>query len=226
MMPDTSAPKTSGLFTRLSEHDRQRFGEAWRRLLAQGSILGLEPYQMELYHWAHQNREWLDELAALLDFKLFWDHQERTIQAVPQTAAFLMKLKLDATLVLFTLWYEFDTAVRDRGETPPIRLTVQELNDSLKTKFEPLQKNLPSLSRLTEILSLGQRKNLLRFTPEIPFERSVIEVFPTLKRVIPFQNIDEWNKHAERYLASAKEAASLNTNGETGPVHDDTKEAE
>jgi hypothetical protein len=226
MIPDSSAPKTNGLFARLSEQDRQRFGEAWRRLLVHGSILGLEPSQMELYHWSYQNREWLDDLATLLDFKLFWDHQERTIQAVPQTTAFLLKLKLDATLVLFTLWYEFDTAVRDRGETPPIRLTVQELNDSLKTKFEPLQKNLPSLSRLTEILALGQRKNLLRFASEIPFEKSVIEVLPTLKRVIPFQTIDEWNKHADRFLAAAKEAPQVNIVGEADSTNDDAREAE
>ena len=40
---------------------------------------------------------------------------------------------------------------------------MQQLNDSLKTKFEPLQKNLPSSSRLAEILALAQRKNLLRY---------------------------------------------------------------
>ena len=92
------------------------------------------------------NREWVEELAALLELKLFWDHEIRLVQAVPQTGAFTLKLKLDATLVLLTLWYEFDTAVRDRGEAPPIRLTVKQLNDSLDTKFEPLRRHLPSPS--------------------------------------------------------------------------------
>lgn len=204
-MNNGNPTSTSGLLARLPEHDRERLGEALRRLVAHGSILGLEPAQTDLYHWCHQNREWVDELAGLLDFKLLWDQQERTVQALPQTATFRLRLPLDATLVLLTLWYEFDTAVRDRGETPPIRLTVQQLNDSLKTKFEPLQKNLPSSSRLGEILSLAQRKNLLRCAAEVPFERSVIEVLSTLKRVIPFQSIEDWNKNAERYLAAAKE---------------------
>ena len=51
---------------------------------------------------------------------------------------------------------------------------------------------------------------MLRFTPDVALERSDIEILPTFKRVIPFQSIEEWNKNAERYLASAKEAGSGN----------------
>lgn len=201
---DTNA-NAGGLLSRISADDRERLGEALRRLMASGSILGLEPAQTELYHWCYQNRPWVDELAGLLDLKLHWDHGDRTVQAVPQSAAFLLRLKLDASLVLLTLWYEFDTAIRDRGETPPVRLTAQQLNDSLATKFEPLRKFQPGPSRLREILSLAQRKNLLRFTPAAALEQSVIEILPTLKRVIPFQDLAEWNRHADKYLATAKE---------------------
>lgn len=224
-MNPNGASNPTGLLGRLPEHDRERLGEALRRLVAHGSILGLEPSENDLYHWCHQNREWVDELAALLDFKLLWDQQERTVQALPQTAAFRLRLPLDATLVLLTLWYEFDTAVRDRGETPPIRLTVQQLNDSLKTKFEPLQKNLPSSSRLGEILALAQRKNLLRYAAEVPFERSAIEVLSTLKRVIPFQSLEDWNKNAERYLAVAKDNAASGVTDDP-PLDDGVKEEE
>ena len=206
MSDNESINNSNGLLARLQPQDRERLGEAMRRLMAHGSILGLEPSQTDLYHWSYQNRPWVDEFANLLDLKLHWEHQDRTVQAVPQSSAFLLRLKLDATLVLLTLWYEFDTAIRDRGETPPVRLTAQQLNDSLAAKFEPLKKFQPSPTRLREILSLAQRKNLLRFTPDAALERSVIEIFPTLKRVIPFQSIEEWNKNAERYLAATKEA--------------------
>lgn len=203
MTPAPATPNTNGLLARLNESDRERIGEAMHRLLANGSILGTESGQAELYQWCHLNREWVEEIASLLDLKLFWDHEIRLVQAVPQTSAFTLRLKLDATLVLLTLWYEFDTAVRDRGEVPPIRLSVEQLNDSLKTKFEPLRKHLPSPTRLREILSLGQRKNLLRFSPAEEPSDAVIEVMPTLKRVIPFQDIAEWNRHADRHLAAA-----------------------
>ena len=215
-MSDHETSNSNGLLSRLQPHDRERLGEALRRLMAHGSILGLEPAQTDLYHWCYQNRPWVDEFAGLLDLKLHWEHPDRTVQAVPQSATFLLRLKLDATLVLLTLWYEFDTAIRDRGETPPVRLTAQQLNDSLAAKFEPLKKFQPSPTRLREILSLAQRKNLLRFSADNALERSIIEVFPTLKRVIPFQSIEEWNKNAERYLAAAKEASES-----AAPVADD-----
>ena len=216
MSDHETSNNTNGLLSRLQPHDRERLGEALRRLMAHGSILGLEPAQTDLYHWCYQNRPWVDEFAGLLDLKLHWEHPDRTVQAVPQSATFLLRLKLDATLVLLTLWYEFDTAIRDRGETPPVRLTAQQLNDSLAAKFEPLKKFQPSPTRLREILSLAQRKNLLRFSADNALERSIIEIFPTLKRVIPFQSIEEWNKNAERYLAAAKEASES-----AAPVADD-----
>ena len=39
----------------------------------------------------------------------------------------------------------------------------------------------------------------------LKFERSLIEVLPTLKRVIPFQDIEEWAKNAERCIAAARD---------------------
>jgi len=194
---------SNGLLARLPEADRERLGEALRRLVANGAILGTEPGLADLYQWAQLNREWTEETAALLDLKLFWDHELRLVQAVPQSGAFTLRLKLDATLVLLTLWYEFDTAVRDRGETPPVRITVAQFNDSLRTKFEPLRKSLPSPTRLVEILRLAQRKSLLRFTPAEQPADAGIEILPTLKRVIPFQDLADWSRHAERHLAAA-----------------------
>jgi hypothetical protein len=204
-MTNQGAVSNASMFGSLSEKDRDHLGEVIRRLLACGSILGLESRDTDLYHWAYLNRSLVEEFSAVLNFRLFWDHQDRTVQAVPQETRFLLRLKLDATLVLLTLWYEFDTAVRDRGETPPVRLTVQQLNDSLVAKFEPLRKHLPSQTRLREILSLAERKNLLRFTPDLRAENSVIQILSTLKRTIPFQHIEEWTKNADRYVTAAKE---------------------
>jgi hypothetical protein len=195
----------SNSLLRLPDADRERLGEALRRLVANGAIIGTEPGQAELYHWAHLNQDWTEEVAALLDLKLFWDHELRLVQAVPQSGAFTLRMKLDATLVLLTLWYEFDMAVRDRGEAPPIRITVAQLNDSLKTKFEPLRKSLPSPTRLVEILRLAQRKSLLHFTAALQAAESGIEILPTLKRVIPFQDLADWTRHAERHLAAVLE---------------------
>jgi hypothetical protein len=208
-------PLRDGLLARMVESDRERLGQALRRLLANGSILGQEAGQTELYQWCSLNRERIEELAGLLDLRLFWDNELRLVQAIPQTGVFTLRLKLDATLVLLTLWYEFDTAVRDRGEAPPIRLSAEQLNDSMKTKFEPLRKNLPSPTRLREILSLAQRKNLLRFTPAEQPADAIIEVLSTLKRVIPFQDIEDWTRQAERHVAAAVGAEAEEETEET-----------
>ena len=193
---------------RLEASDRARLGEALRTLLDRGSILGGEGPHSDLYHWSYANRPWLEEMCALFDLQLFWEHDQRLVQAVPRSGSFLLRLRLDATLVLLTLWYEFDSAVRDRGETPPIFLTAAQLNDALDTKFKPLKKAMPSHTRLVEILRLAQRKNLLRFTAAADAAQTRIEILPTIRRVIPFQDIADWTRHAERFLAGANAGAA------------------
>lgn len=187
---------------RLEPGDRARLGETLRLLLDRGSILGTEGPQSNLYHWAYANRPWIEEMSALFDLQLFWEHESRLVQAVPRSGAFLLRLRLDATLVLLTLWYEFDAAVRDRGESPPIVITAEQLNDSLRTKFEPLRKAMPSHPRLLEILRLAKRRNLLRFTMAGDAARTRIEILATIKRVIPFQDLADWTRQADRFLAS------------------------
>ncbi|MFY8268359.1 MAG: DUF4194 domain-containing protein [Terrimicrobiaceae bacterium] len=186
----------------LTEHDRTRLGEALRALLAHGSIPGLEGGSSEIYHWAFQNQDLLRETASLLHLDLRWEHENRLLIAVPEGSDFLLRLKLDATLVLLVLWYEYDTAVRDRAESPPIRIPVRALNDSLETKFKPLRRHLLARGRLREILALAERKNLVRIEPAPDFELTVISILPTLKSVIPFQDIAEWNAHAAHHLAA------------------------
>src|SRR5437588_673297 len=86
-----------------------------------------------------------------------------------------------------------------RQLTPPVTLTVAELNAALETKFEPMRKAKPSHTRMTEILRLAQRKNLVRFTPAAEFAQSRVAILPTIKRVIPFQNLDDWTRQAQRF---------------------------
>ena len=189
---------------RLEESDRSRLGETLRVLLDRGSLLGGEGPQADLYSWAYANRPWVDEMATLFDLRLSWENESRLVQAVPLSRAFLLRLRLDATLVLLTLWYEFDTAVRDRGETPPVTLTTQQLNDALDAKFRPLRKSMPTQTRLVEILRLAQRKNLVRFTADPDPAQTRVDILSTIKRVIPFQDIEDWTRHAGRYLAGTQ----------------------
>jgi len=211
---------------RLDNSERARLGETMRILLERGSILGGEGPQNDLYHWAYANRPWVEEMSALFDLQLYWENESRLVQAVPRSNSFLLRLRLDATLVLLTLWYEFDTAVRDRGETPPISLTAEELNASLETKFKPLRRAIPAHGRLVEILRLAQRKNLVRFAAATEPARMRIEILPTIKRVIPFQSMEDWTRHADRFLASAESAEGESNQETTAEVTLDDSDAE
>jgi hypothetical protein len=194
---------------RLEESDRMRLGEALRMLIERGSILGGEHAYADLYSWSFANRPWVDEMAALLELQLFWEHEARLVQAVPRSRSFLLRLRLDATLVVMTLWYEFDTAVRDRGETPPVSLTAEQLNDSLDAKFRPLRKAMPGHTRLLEILRLAQRRNLLRFTAAADPAQTRIDILATIKRVIPFQDVEDWARSAHRFIAGTDRTVEM-----------------
>ena len=188
------------LFANLAEADRDRLRDAIHRLLVHGSILRNEPGQREIYDWCRLNPQWLEELAALLGLKIVAQHENRLIQAVPVYPALLRRLRLDETLVALALWYDYDVAVRDQG-AHEVALTVQEFNEKLASKFNALK--LPSPSRLQEVLRLLERKNLVRLRWEADFARSIIEVLPTIRFVIPFPDIEEWNRQRDRYLQAA-----------------------
>ncbi len=208
-----SDPNPTNALLRLPDADRARLGEAVQELLAHGSILGLEPGSAELYAWCRQNPDWLREAAALVGLSVHAEHESRLIQALPERPALTLRLRQDATLVLLALWYEFDTQIRDHGATQVI-LTVEQLNQLLKEKLLPDLKSQPPPGRMREILRQAQRFNLVRLTYSESFEQSHIEVLSTLKKVIPFNGIEEWTKTAELHRQPATTGEDDATDGE------------
>ena len=196
MSLDPTEPTPAPLLERLSAHDRERLSEAMRELLAHGSIHGLDPTHAQLYGWCRQNLDWLREIAAISGFDIYAEHENRLVQALPRETAFLLRLRQDATIVFLALWYEYDTQLRDQGHNEA-RLTVEQLNRLLQEKLLPDLKGVPSKQRLGEILRLAQRYRLARFEERDPFDQSLIEVLPTLSRVLDFNTLDEWTRTAE-----------------------------
>ena len=200
MSLDPTAPTPAPLLERLSVHDRDLLGEAMRELLAHGSIHGLDSAQAQLYGWCRQNLDWLREIAALAGFDIHAEHENRLVQALPREAKFRIDLRQDATLVLLALWYEYDTQLHDQGRNEA-RLSVEQLNRLLQEKLLPDLKGVSSKQRLGEILRLARRYRLVRFEEREPFEQSLIEVLPTLSRVLDFNTLDEWTRTAELHRA-------------------------
>jgi hypothetical protein len=202
-------------FVQLSEVEQEQLREAMTRLLSSGGILRDEPGQRDLYEWCRVHRTVLDELAGLLSLQLHWEHESRFIQAVPLSSRLRLGLKQDETLIVLALWYDFHRAVSDDGKAlQEVYFTVREFNEQLTTKFKDLK--LPGITRLREILHLCESKNLVRLQPTADFADTTIQVLPTIRHVIPFPSIEEWQRTRDRHV----QAATTELTGES-PTEDE-----
>lgn len=184
------------LFPQLEPADRDRMREAAHRLLAQGSILREDAGERDLYDWCQIRTQMLDEWASLLGIRLVWRREERLILALPEASPLLKKLKLDETLIVLALWYDYDVEIRERG-ADEVAFTVRDLNDSLDGKFNKLRR--PTATRMRQILRLLDQKNLIRLTTADDFASSTIRILPTIRYVIPFGSIEEWTRLATKF---------------------------
>ena len=194
----TSDPGHSqrSIFPQLAEDDRTCLREASHRLLAHGSILRDE--HRELYDWCQSRAPLVDEWAALLGLKPIWLREERIVAALPEASGLLRKLRLDETVVALALWYDFHGEVSERGaDTGAVEFTVRDFNLRLADKFNRLK--LPSESRMREILRLLDRKNLVRLTGADNLATATVRILPTIRFVIPFQDLAEWTRLADRF---------------------------
>ena len=180
--------------------------EAIQRLLVHGAILR-EDYR-DLYEWCSVQRSngKLDQLAGLVGLKLHWEHAHRLILAVPQSSRLLRRFRQDESLVALALWYDFDRAVKDDGKTPDdVEFKVRDFNESLGTKFKDLI--LPKPTRMREILQLFERKRLVRLTDTAGaggFAETMIRILPTIRFVIPFPDLEEWQRQRDRYVQATE----------------------
>jgi hypothetical protein len=197
--------------TTASESEQELSREAIQRLLVHGAILRED--HRDLYDRCRVQRQnaKLDELAALVGLKLHWEHDHRFILAVPQSSRLLRRFRQDESLVALALWYDFDRAVKDEGKTPDeVTFAVRDFNENLATKFKDLI--LPKPTRMREILQLFERKSLVRLTDTVAaggFAEAIIRVLPTIRFVIPFSNLEEWQRQRDRYAQGAAESEEM-----------------
>lgn len=170
--------------------------EAAHRLLGHGSILREETSERELYDWCQNRTQMIEEWALLLGLRIVWQREERLIIALPEATQILRRLRLDETLVILALWYDYDVEVRDHG-AHEVSFSVRDFNERLASKFN--QVRLPSETRMRDILRLLDRHNLLRLTGAENMAEATIRVLPTIRFVIPFSDLDEWTRQAERF---------------------------
>ncbi|MFD2255442.1 DUF4194 domain-containing protein [Luteolibacter algae] len=203
------APQQEGLIA-IPDAERARLGEALQELLSTGSISGLGTTRSALYHWCRQYFDWVKEAAALAGLDVLLVHEERLIQAIPQSGALRLRMQKDATIVWLALWYAGDVCWRDEGQDQAL-LTVAELNGLIQDQLLPDSLGVIPRSRMREILRQAARFNLIRFEHAEPFDQSGIEVLPAIRRIVPFRDLAEWTESAAEFSTEQLDADPTDT---------------
>lgn len=201
-MNDTELPPEPALLVGLEDRDRTRLREVLHRLCNHTAILRDDPGCVEIYEWANLHRVWVREVAALIGYEVLFEEPFRLILAVPKETGMLRRLTLEESCIGMVLWHDYDTALRE-GATL-VKLTIKNINDSYTAKLKGVK--LPTKAGMRSALQLFHRHRLIRLTSADDFADSTIEILHTLRLVMPFQQLDEWQKQANLY-AKEKEAA-------------------
>jgi len=181
-----AAPLGGKLLPDLSDSEREQLQSAVSELFSRQAIVRDLQGDRELYDWARSHFPWVREVCALVGFEAVLNEDDQLIYALPGDRTTLRRLRVEWTLVLLSLWYDYD--VQLRGEGAPVIFSVEVFNESLKTKLGDRQ---PTISSLREILAFFGSRKLVRMEYGEDFPRSRIEVLPTIRFVLPFGEIQK-----------------------------------
>lgn len=202
-----STPILNRFLPELSDSQRENLQAAVSELFHRQAIVRDLPGDRDLYDWARLHFTWVREVCQLIGFDVFLNEDDQLIHALPGDRVTLRRLRVEWTLVILSLWYDYDVHLRTEGS--PVIFTVETFNESLKTK---LGDRMPTLSALKEILSFLASRKLVRMDYSEDFHRSRIEVLPTIRFVLPFGEYEKVSFMLDDLMArgSAEQEDSAN----------------
>lgn len=192
------------------EEDRGALREILAELLSSGILLGDEGRARQLYLTARDYQRELAEYLAPLNLDLVADPDKPIYQArpIPGECGLTTRFTKDETLLVLTLWRLYYDARLER----PVETVIVTANDvfgRLKLYFEHIEP--PTESHLERLLGRLRNRRLIRFRRHEDAERfgeSLVEILPTLQRVIPFESVEAWTGQADLYRAPRDENES------------------
>ena len=137
--------------------------------------------------------------------ELVVDDDYSLLQARPRPEACLLlgQFTKDETLLILVLWRAWDD-VRNSQATQSVIITVDELWTRFRSTFDKIEP--PEKTQLEDLLARLKRHRLIRTNrPEgsTQLGEMLIEILPSLPRVIPFDGIEDWLARAGMYQPSA-----------------------
>jgi hypothetical protein len=193
-------------WNRIREEDRGAFSDILTELLSHGALIGEAGRDRELYLMAREYEPELSAYFSPLNLYLMPDPDRPILQIrpVPGDCGLIARFSKAETLLLLTLWRMYHDARMEQAVESVI-VTANEIWQRLGLYFERL--DLPSGPLLREMLTKLRRRRLVRtqwHEDQNQFGESQIEILPTLRHVIPFEDVDAWEQQAARYQQTAE----------------------
>ena len=188
-------------WNRIREEDRDALSEVLTELLAHGALLGDSGRDRELYLLAREYQPEIGEYLAPLNLQLVPDPDHPIFQLRPVSGdcGLMARFNKAETLLVLTLWRIYYDTQMER----PVAVVVVSANDlwqRLKLYFAQVEE--PTSAQLRDMLGKLRSRRLVRVRwheDAGQFGESQIEILPTLRRVIPFENAGAWQQQAELY---------------------------
>jgi hypothetical protein len=184
------------------EEDRPAIREILAELLGRGTLLGSGGAGRDQFMLARDHyREHLSDYLSPLGLELIIDDDFSILQARPRPEAchLLSQFTKDETLVLLVLWRVWDDH-RSNEAASAVILTVDELWTRFRNTFDKIDP--PEKTHLDALLGRMKRHRLIRtHKPEgaLQLGETLIEVLPSLPRVIPFDSLEAWTTRKDAY---------------------------
>lgn len=202
-----SDPNWPRFWPDVPDADRAPLREILADLLGRGTIIGSEGGNRDLFLLARDHyREHLSDYLAPLGLELIVDDDFFLLQARPrpETCLLLSQFNKDETLLLLVLWRAWDDH-RTTQMSQSVVLTVDALWNSFRNTFDQIEP--PEKTHLDQLLSRLKRHRLIRtHKPDgmTQLGEMLIEVLPSLPRVIPFDSIEDWLARTALYQNSGE----------------------
>lgn len=202
------------------EGDRAPVRDILAELLGHGVLLGDSGSGRELFQVGVEHRFKLEDYLAPLGLELLVDDETPLLQARPRTEScqLLGSFNKNETLVLLSLWRVWDEG-QTSGLNASVTLTLDDLYEKLRLHFESIER--PERTQLEDVLSKLKRFRLIRTRRPDADEgvgATLIEVLPSLAKVIPFDSIEQWQERVEMAAPSAAGESSSSQEGREASV--------
>jgi len=184
------------------EDDRPMLREILAELLGRGTLLGSGGAGRDLFLLARDHyQNHLKDYLAPLGLELLIDDDFSLLQARPRPEAchLLAQFTKDETLLLLVLWRVWDDH-RSNLAASAVILTVDELWTRFRNTFDKIDP--PEKTHLESLLGRLKRLRLIRTHKPDGAQQlgdTLIEVLPSLPRVIPFDDLDACLARAALY---------------------------